>query len=233
MLTALLFAFVQTQSKEADAFVALGRARADFGEKWIEPNGYEAWIWNSHRMVFEGSTTMLFVEGEHDRRLYLQRFSVDDDGDGEYEDCYWLVQQTRHRHKTSTETEISFDWKIKLESSRENAAQRSGIGTLELMLEKAGLRVPSRVPEPAERIMTMIKGFAAYVIQPKPGTMTFSYWYVRRDGTTADYVRSYEPPRPEYTDEFGTPVTDFPYPVTQSERDSLAKQGKFWASRDN
>jgi hypothetical protein len=219
LTTFLLSAVLQPQKKDYDPFMALGRMRSEFGEREVDVlyngNSMEMWTWNNRRMMFEGSTVMLFPEGAYDRRIYLQEMSSVGEA--------WLAYETRTHEQVNGE-HISFKWKIKLEPIKKGEPTPSGLGTLELMLRHEDLAVPKKIPKEAQSTLKAQKGFAAYNIAPAPGFAVFRFWYVKPDGSSTKGT-FYEPPWPEYDSDWGYPETPFPYPVTDEEKAALTMQG--------
>jgi hypothetical protein len=222
MLTATILSAILAgpQRRDYDPFMALGRMRAEFGERHIEiddtdKSWMDKWIWNMHSMMMEGQTIALFPEGSYDRRIYLQ--SIDSLGDS------WLAYERRNQTPVNGE-DISFIWRIKLKAVNDGEPTPPGLGTLELMLRREGLAVPKNLPKEAEYTLKARKGFAAYNIAPGPGFSIFRFWYVNADGSSTK-ASTYTPPWPEYDDPWPYPDTPFPYPVTDEEKASLTKQG--------
>lgn len=224
MLTILLFAVTQTsQSTDFDHFMALGRRRADFGDKPYPVEwSHEQWnIWRHGRMFDDSKPDMLFPAGAYDRRFYLQPTLVDrDPPGGQLEIEYWLAYETKTG--TNVGSFITFRWKLLLAEGVPDEMSLD-LGTLEMLLYRKGLHVVGPVPDEAKPSLKARKGFAAYYIDPFGES--FRYWYVRPDGTETSW-EFYDWPWPEYRWDRGRiPATAFPYPITSEERSALTKQG--------
>lgn len=216
MLTLLLFSITQmSQEKELDQFMALGRMRADFGDKPL-PNEYsieDRFLWRHSHMFGDPKPDILFPEGAYDRRFYLVRL-------GHIEGVtHWLAYETKELVRGQV---ITHRWKLPLAEGVPDEMPL-GLGTLEMLFYRRGLHVVGPVPDDVKPSLKARKGFAAYYINPTISRF-LNYWYVRPDGTETS-GKSYDWPWPEYNWDYTAPDTPFPYPITPEERDALTKQG--------
>lgn len=214
MLMILLLAVSQEPpATETDQFMALGRMRADFGDKPL-PNEYsieDRFLWRHSHMFGDPKPDILFPEGAYDRRFYLVRL-------GHVEGVtHWLAYETKEWVRGQV---ITHRWKLPLAEGVPDEMPLD-LGTLEMLFYRRGLHIVGTVPDEIKPSLTATKGFAAYHINPI--LPFFNYWYVRPDGTETS-GESYDWSWPKYSWRGEAPDTPFPYSVTSEEKSALTKQ---------
>jgi hypothetical protein len=219
---ALLLIGLKPKHSDIDPFMALGRMRADFGERYYDTETYtyeEFLMWWIPRMGEEPKPDIFFPEGVFGERLFLN---------GPINGTFWLVLEANESGRNSP---VDFVWKQQL-SKVPRTEPSPDAGALEAMLARRGLTAKEPVSPAASAVLKAKRGYAGYYIEPFLPTIAF--WYVGLDGKETKRI-VYEEPWPEYKwSPDDVPVSPFPYPVTESERTALTKQGwKFKRSGGN
>lgn len=222
MLTILLLVASQTsQPTKADPLMLLGRQRAQWGDYInFERDHYQVsgpYRFRHQPGMIDHPPEMFYPDGEYASRFFLQDLGAET-ADHVGGVRYWLICETETFTSSSLRRvcrRLPLAEGVPVEMPLE-------LGTLELMLYRRGLRVVGPVPDKAEPGLKSRQGFAAYYIEPL--VPTFTYWYVRQDGTETRKA-AYHPPWPMYNwkpDE--APNTPFPYPISAEESSTLTEQ---------